>query len=130
MGLPLFIYDGDCGFCRYWMSKWKNWAGPLMETQSFQTIYKNFPEIDLADFKTASYFIDENRKFYRGSDGIFRSFLYMPSKRWLFYVYRWAPGFSAVSRGVYWFVAKNRTFLSKWFIGEISCSTDSKSGDS
>ena len=33
---PLLLYDGDCGFCRLWVSRWRGITGEHVDYEPFQ----------------------------------------------------------------------------------------------
>jgi predicted DCC family thiol-disulfide oxidoreductase YuxK len=42
---PLLIYDGDCGFCRRWIQRWRAITGERVEFAPYQTVGSLYPEI-------------------------------------------------------------------------------------
>ena len=43
---PLVIYDGDCGFCVKWATRWLRLGGDRIDVISFQALGNRLPEID------------------------------------------------------------------------------------
>ena len=33
---PVLVFDGDCGFCRIWIGRWRHHTGETVEYQPFQ----------------------------------------------------------------------------------------------
>ena len=43
---PVLIWDGHCGFCKFWITRWKAKTGDALEFKTFQETsqqYKDFP---------------------------------------------------------------------------------------
>ncbi len=67
------MFDGDCGFCR----KWAAWLEGRLDGS---VTFGPYQALDLADFglqveqvQTASYFIDESGRAYRGNRSFARA---------------------------------------------------------
>ena len=74
--LPLFLFDGECGFCR----KWTAWMQARLPESTMSFV--PYQSVDLArfrlkpnDVRTASYFIDERGQPYRGNRSFSQSML-------------------------------------------------------
>ena len=50
---PLAVFDGDCGFCRQWVARWKARTGPRVDYAPSQEVAARFPEIPLEAFARA-----------------------------------------------------------------------------
>ena len=33
---PLIVFDGDCGFCRYWLARWRRVVGDRFDADKLQ----------------------------------------------------------------------------------------------
>jgi lipase maturation factor 1 len=42
---PLLLYDGECGFCKLWIARWKTATGGLVDYAPSQEAAERFPEI-------------------------------------------------------------------------------------
>ena len=69
---PLLIYDGDCGFCRYWIARWKVKTSDQVEYQPYQEVFNQYPQISLQQFQSAVQFIDINKNIYSGAEAVLR----------------------------------------------------------
>jgi predicted DCC family thiol-disulfide oxidoreductase YuxK len=105
------VYDGNCGFCKYWLVKWRkitNQEKLNLEYVAFQDKYQNFPDISLERFKEAVQLIEPNGKVYTGPYAAFYS-LHLANKyrffnRW--YIHnKW---FQQFSDKAYQLIASNR----------------------
>ncbi len=47
---PLGVFDGDCGFCRLWIARWKARTGPKVDYAPSQEVAERFPEIPKEQF--------------------------------------------------------------------------------
>ena len=43
---PLLIYDGDCGFCNYWVRYWQKLTGDRVAYAPYQETAAQYPEDD------------------------------------------------------------------------------------
>jgi len=112
---PLLIFDGDCGFCRRWVARWRRATGDALDFLAFQdeTAAKRFPEIAVADFASALHLIFPDGSVYTGAEAVFRSLAAAGVKRRLLWCYCKMPLFAGVSEWIYGRVAAHRRFLSK-----------------
>lgn len=118
----MMAWDGACGFCNYWITRWKSKTGDRINYKTFQEIAGQFKDIPLKEFKKASRLIEPNGSVFSGPDSAYRSFTYFEKEdsRWHhWYVkYVW---FVFLSDHLYNFTAKHRGFmfvLTKLFFGK------------
>lgn len=119
---PMMVWDGECGFCKYWITNWKAKTDDRIEYRTFQKVAQQFKDIPLKEFKKASRLIEPDGSIYSGPDSAYRSFLYFrkdnsPWHRW----YSKYKTFHFLSNHAYNFIAKNRSFmfsLTKLFFGK------------
>ena len=50
---PLAVFDGDCGFCRQWIERWRARTGPRVDYAPSQEVAPRFPEIPPEAFARA-----------------------------------------------------------------------------
>src|SRR4249920_3002757 len=50
---PLAVFDGDCGFCRRWVERWRARTGPRVDYAPSQEVAPRFPEIPPEAFARA-----------------------------------------------------------------------------
>ncbi len=117
---PVFIYDGDCGFCRLWIARW----GPLTEEEVVyrpsQEVGENYPQISPEYFESSVYFVDPDGSFCSGAQAVFKALSYAPNGKWLLRAYEKVPGFAPISEWGYRQVAGNRKIfsaLTQWIWG-------------
>ncbi|HYM13444.1 MAG TPA: lipase maturation factor family protein [Bryobacterales bacterium] len=121
--LPLLVFDGDCGFCRLWIDRWKLLTGDRVEYAPFQQVAAQFPRIALEQFRAAVQLIEpageNSHEVSSGAAAVFRLLTYAgrPRLRW---VYDHIPGVAPVSEAAYRFVAAHRPALytlTRWLWG-------------
>lgn len=118
---PMMVWDGECGFCKYWIINWKSKTDDRIDYRTFQDVAIRFKDIPLKEFKKASRLIEPNGSVFSGPDSAYRSFLYFknnksPWHRW----YSQHKIFNFISDHTYNSIAKNRSFmfsLTKLFFG-------------
>ena len=109
---PLMIYDGDCGFCRHWVARWKARTGDRVDYAPYQEAAARFPEIPPDRFKKAVHLVEPDGRVSSGAEAVFRSLSYAPSGGRLLGLYRRIPFFAKASEWAYDFVAHNRFLFS------------------
>lgn len=110
---PLLIYDGDCGFCRRWIARWKRVTRERVGYCEFQQLGGRFPEIPHAAFAQAVQLIELDGRVLSGADAVVRLLDLAPRRRWLPRFLRALPGFMPVARAAYRFIASHRGFFSR-----------------
>src|SRR5579859_2125467 len=112
---PVLIFDGDCNFCRRWISRWQQATGDLVEYVPFQdpSIALRFPEIPHERCEQAVQFVDADGAVYSAAEAVFRVLAVSPCKRWPLGLYRSVPAVSSVTEWFYRFVAEHREGFSR-----------------
>ncbi|WP_339702810.1 DCC1-like thiol-disulfide oxidoreductase family protein [uncultured Marixanthomonas sp.] len=112
-GKPVLVWDGECGFCKYWVTRWQSLTRNKIEYKTYQEIASQFHDIPLKEFKKASRLIETNGKIYSGPDSAYRSYTYstknLPWHSW-YCNYSW---FTKLSDHGYNYIAKHRPFFFK-----------------
>ena len=111
---PVLIWDGKCGFCKYWVTRWQNMTGDSIEYRTFQQAAADFPDIPLKEFKKASRLIETDGSVYAGPDSAYRSYDYSSKKEYPYH--RWYTQnatFRKLSDHGYNFIAKHRPAMFK-----------------
>ncbi|MGH7740292.1 MAG: lipase maturation factor family protein [bacterium] len=110
---PLMIYDGDCGFCRKWIARWKMVTGNSVEYGPYQEWARRFPEIPETAFQKSIHLMEPDGRVTWGAEAVFRSLAYNRFLGWLPVLYEKIPGLAAFSEGLYRWVADHRSWLSR-----------------
>lgn len=111
---PALLYDGDCGFCRYWAERWHARTGDAVDYLASQDAAGRFPAIPPEDFGRAVQFVDEDGAVSSGAGAVFRCLSYAPGAHWAAAAYRHVPGFAWITETSYRLIANHRD-LSAWF---------------
>jgi predicted DCC family thiol-disulfide oxidoreductase YuxK len=108
---PVLVFDGDCNFCRRWISRWQQATGDRVEYVPFQhpSVAERFPELPREQCEQAVQLIDTDGQIYSGAEAVFRAQAIAPWKRWPLWLYQRAPGVAPVTEWFYRFVARHRT---------------------
>ena len=109
--LPLLIYDGDCGFCLYWIHYWRRLTGDRVAYAPYQQVAEQFPEIPVASFQRAVQYVAVDGKIASGAEAALLTLSHAGGKGFWLSLYRHVPGFAAIAEGIYAFVASNRAAL-------------------
>src|SRR5437868_15016212 len=70
---PVMVFDGDCKFCRYWISRWREKTGDQIDYEPFQKVAADFPEIPRAAFESAVQLIEPDGTVTSGAEAVFRA---------------------------------------------------------
>lgn len=102
------IWDGKCGFCKYWIVRWKKLTDETIKYIPYQKIQHRITEIPKRAFQEKVRFIETDGRVFSGAHAVYRTLQY--SRRWTF-LNSWYEGsglFRRTSDSIYAFIAKNR----------------------
>ena len=105
---PVMVWDGDCGFCRYWMLRWKKISGNQIAYEPYQESYHKYDDIPVERFKEAVQFIETDGQIYSGPAAAYRSLHSLDKYKWLYNLYLSNRFFKKVSDHAYYFIAQRR----------------------
>lgn len=111
---PVLIFDGDCGFCRYWIARWRHRTGDSVEYLPFQEppTAQRFPELSRERLEQAVHLVEPDGTVTAGAHAVFRT-LAISGSRLPLSAYERVPGIAAVSELAYRFVANHRPLFSR-----------------
>ncbi|WP_338766918.1 DCC1-like thiol-disulfide oxidoreductase family protein [Bernardetia sp. ABR2-2B] len=116
------IWDGECGFCKYWITKWKMITDEnTIDLRPYQEAADDFEDLDKKMFKKAVRLITPDGKVYSGAAAAFKSLELGGATDLLMSWYKQNPDFAELTEWLYQKVADNRPFLydvSHFFLGE------------
>jgi predicted DCC family thiol-disulfide oxidoreductase YuxK len=122
---PLLVFDGDCGFCRSWIARWRHLTAGRVAYEPYQQAAARFPTIPRARFRHAVQLILPNGEVSQGAEAVFRTLNLGPHparhQGWL-QIYQRSPGAAAVAEWGYRWIADHRpllTRLTKFFFGPL-----------
>lgn len=120
---PTLIYDGDCGFCRAAIERWREATGARIEYGPSQDLGARFPDLDPAEFDAAVVLVEPDGKVRRGAGAVFRAMALADCKQLPWRIYDAIPPFAWAADLAYRLVAKNRRIvtgtLRLWFGGTL-----------
>src|SRR6266545_2140670 len=109
---PLLLFDGDCGFCKRWVERWKSLTGHRVDYAPSQEAGPRFPEIAAEEFRRSVQLVLPDGRVFDGAEAVFVSLSFAPRRGWLLTAYRNVPGLAAVTEFAYGVVARHRTAAS------------------
>ncbi len=109
------IFDGDCGFCRFWIERWKDWTGGRVEFVPYQepSVAARFPEVPVAACETSVQLVTPDGQVRRAAEAVFQSLAGVFVLGWLIHVYRKSTWFRRSTEFAYRVVAERRMFFSR-----------------
>ncbi|MFQ5482015.1 MAG: lipase maturation factor family protein [Nitrospinaceae bacterium] len=111
---PLLIFDGDCHFCRRLAAGWKLVTRDRVDYAPFQKVGDRYPGISKERFDASVQLVLPNGDVIEGAQAVFRALAFAPRwGRW-FWLYRKAPGFAPLTEKVYAWVARRRSYFSRF----------------
>lgn len=110
---PTFIWDGTCGFCRYWKEHIELLTPSSIHYKPYQDVADRFSYIPLKEFKKASRLIETNGKIYSGPNSIYRLYWWAGRKKFFEY-YEKYPIFQRISDHIYNHIAKHRSIYFRF----------------
>lgn len=105
---PLLIWDGECGFCHYWVIRWKIMTGEAVAYETYQEVGGRFPSIPAEAFRRAAFLVEPNGNVYRGMGAAYRTFTYGSGWGFLFRLYERSSLFRNASDYLYRLIARHR----------------------
>lgn len=74
MHRPTLIFDGDCGFCRRWIERWKSQTERRVAYVTFQRMGNRFPEVTREQCESAVHLVEPDGRVCSGADAVVRLF--------------------------------------------------------
>jgi lipase maturation factor 1 len=108
----VLLFDGDCGFCRLWVGRWRGLTADAVEYLAYQDAAARFPKLDRAELARAVHLVEPDGAVHRGADAVFRAAARARGWGWLPRLYAALPPFAAASEAAYAFVAARRPLFS------------------
>ncbi len=114
MNLPTFLFDGNCGFCKHWVSRWKKHTEDRVEYRPFQEASKDFPNIKNEEYLKSSQFINLNGDVFSGAYGVAMLLSHSKKHRWFLFLYKYLPLFGLISEFIYKQISSCRNCAEKF----------------
>lgn len=109
----MMVFDGNCGFCRYWVVKWMKISGTEVEYKPYQKVAVNFSDIEEIHFKEAVRYIALDGTVYSGPEAAYITYYNKNKVPFLYTWYMEKNWFRKFSDVTYQWVADHRNFMSK-----------------
>jgi predicted DCC family thiol-disulfide oxidoreductase YuxK len=106
---PLAIFDGDCGFCRLWVARWKARTGPKVDYAPSQEVAERFPEISAERFARAFQLVLPDGVVLEAAEAVFALAGREPGGGAPLAVYHRVPGVAPLCEIGYRIVANHRS---------------------
>lgn len=105
---PILIFDGDCGFCKRWIERFRRMTGDRVEYASSQEVGDRYPQISQKQFEESVWLIEQGGRTSSGAEAVFRALATARSWKWLLFLYRFFPLFAPINERVYRWIAEHR----------------------
>ncbi len=105
------VYDGQCSFCRGWVSRIARWdRGHALELVARQTdgLTERFPRLTEGDFNTGMRLITPDDAIHVGADAAYQVARRLRYWRWIAWAYH-VPVIHWLTRSVYAWIASHRS---------------------
>ena len=110
---PILIFDGECGFCRLWIERWRARTGDAIEYAPYQEAAGRYPEIPREAFERSVVYVEPEGAVWSGAAAAVRFLASVPSGRKWLTLYGRLPGFAGIAEAIYAYIAGHRRLFSK-----------------
>jgi predicted DCC family thiol-disulfide oxidoreductase YuxK len=108
VAISTLIYDGDCGFCAYWVNYWRQLTGERVTYVPYQEVGAQYPSILADEFQSAVRYVAEDGQIARAAEASLLTLSHARVGGLGLFLYRKLPGFAPVSESIYAFIAARR----------------------
>ncbi|WP_240359815.1 lipase maturation factor family protein [Pyxidicoccus trucidator] len=118
---PLVLFDGDCGFCRRWVARWRLSTRGRVRFEPGRWWHRWLLGLRKADLRRAMQLVEPSGRVSQGAEAVFRMLAWSP-RAGTRVVARVGllPGVLHVARGAYALIARNRRSAARvdaWLFG-------------
>lgn len=107
------IWDGQCGFCKYWVIRWQQMTGDAVIYKPYQDALKEIPDIPVWACREAARLVDTEGRIFNGPEAAYKALEYTDRWNGLYKKYKTSDLFRYLSDHAYVWIAKHRNFLFK-----------------
>ena len=111
--VPLLVWDGECKFCRYWVTRFKKITGCKVSYASLQKVASQFPEVPKKEFREAVKLIEPSGNVCSGAAAVLKTLDYAQNRLSLFSFYKKNKFLRRISDLFYEKISDNRPFAYK-----------------
>ncbi len=105
---PLLVFDGDCGFCRSWVARWRGAIDRHVDVAPSQAVAAEHPEVPAERFAESVVLIEPGGTVRYGAAAVFRALAHAPHGGFGWWAYRRVPGVAPLTETFYRLVARHR----------------------
>ena len=105
---PLALFDGACGFCRAWISRFRDCTADAVDYETAQEAGRRFPEIPPEAFAEAVQLVLPDGSVFSGAEAVARLLAFSPGGGLSLWVYRRVPGARPLAELAYRAIASHR----------------------
>ncbi|HSR41411.1 MAG TPA: lipase maturation factor family protein, partial [Longimicrobiales bacterium] len=110
---PLFVWDGECGFCRFWVSRWRARLGDAVRFAPFQDVGERFPDISDEAFRRSAKLVEEDGTVREAAAAVFRLLSLGPGTGIVWWLHRRVPPFRWAAEAAYRWIADHRELAAR-----------------
>src|SRR5687768_6700805 len=112
--VPVLVFDGECGFCRFWVDRWRHYTGDRVEYLPSQSpdLTRRFPDVPRERFARAVQLIEVGGRLSEGAEAVFR-LLALGGRPAALWAHEHVWGLAAVTEGIYRLIANHRPFAAR-----------------
>ena len=115
---PILVWDGDCDFCRFWVTRWKGITQDSIEYVTSREVADRLSHIPDDTFRRSVVLAYPDKTFRTGAHAVLAALATVPGIMWPLWAYDHLPFVRWISEAFYRLVARNREVfyrLTKWF---------------
>jgi predicted DCC family thiol-disulfide oxidoreductase YuxK len=109
---PVMLYDGDCGFCRRWVERWKKITKNKVDYEPYQEAGAHYPEVAAHACGKAVHLITSDGSVYSGAHAVFRALAFVARYSLFLWLYEHVPVCGYFTETIYQWVARHRSSIS------------------
>jgi len=117
---PIMFYDGDCGFCKHWVEKWRKVTGEEVIYEPYQKGIAAYPQITEEECRKAVQLILTDNSVLSGAHAVFKLLALGKKHTYCLWLYEYVPFFGVLAEFAYQLIARIRGRLSLLY-GERKC---------
>ncbi|HMD36543.1 MAG TPA: DCC1-like thiol-disulfide oxidoreductase family protein, partial [Vicinamibacterales bacterium] len=112
---PILVFDGACGFCRFWIERWRCRTGDRLEFQPYQSdeVARRFPDLPRERCRRAVQLVEPDGAVREGAAAVFRALATCGGPRIGWFAYEHVPRFAPLSERAYRLVADHRPLADR-----------------
>src|SRR5678815_4886077 len=105
---PLGVFDGDCGFCRKWVARWKEVGRGAVDYAPSQEVADRYPQIPKDAFRRAFQLVLPDGRVLEGAEAALAASSRRLDRGFLARAYRMVPGVAPLLDAAYRLIASHR----------------------